>query len=137
MPAFLRFRIPIAPLSEQKRIVDEIDKQFTRLDAGLAALRRVQANLKRYRAAILNSACAGNLVPNDAELAQTSSRIFESGSELLRKILAERRERFSGRGHYKEPVEPSPGAKGELPSGWTLATIEQVTSMVATGATPP
>lgn len=50
----------VPPLSEQRRIVAEIEKQFTRLEAGVAALRRVQANLKRYRAAILKTACEGD-----------------------------------------------------------------------------
>src|ERR1017187_4390314 len=45
-----RLPIPIPPVPEQRRIVGEIEKQFTRLEAGVAALRRVQANLKRYRA---------------------------------------------------------------------------------------
>lgn len=53
--------IPVAPLPEQRRIVAEIEKQFTRLDAGVAALRRVQTNLKRYRAAVLKAACEGTL----------------------------------------------------------------------------
>ena len=48
--------VPLPSLPEQRRIVAEIEKQFTRLEAGVAALRRVQANLKRYRAAVL-SAC--------------------------------------------------------------------------------
>jgi type I restriction enzyme S subunit len=48
--------------------VGEIEKQFTRLEAGVAALRRVQANLKRYRAAVLKAACEGKLVPTEAEL---------------------------------------------------------------------
>ena len=48
----------------------EIEKQFTRLEAGVAALRRVQANLKRYRAAVLKAACEGRLVPTEAELTQ-------------------------------------------------------------------
>ena len=56
-------------LPEQRRIVAEIEKQFTRLEAGVAALRRVQANLKRYRAAVLKAACEGRLVPTEAELA--------------------------------------------------------------------
>jgi len=50
LPLFLRFQIPVAPLPEQRRIVAEIENQFTRLEAGVAALRRVQANLRRYRA---------------------------------------------------------------------------------------
>ncbi len=60
---------PVAPPAEQKRIVDEIEKQFTRLDAAVAALKRVQANLKRYRASVLKAACEGRLVPTEAELA--------------------------------------------------------------------
>lgn len=57
--------VPIPPLPEQRRIVAEIEKQFTRLEAGVAALRRVQANLKRYRAAVLKAACEGRLVPTE------------------------------------------------------------------------
>ena len=60
-----QIQIPLAPLPEQHRIVAEIEKQFTRLDAGVAALKRVQANLKRYRAAVLKAACEGKLVPSD------------------------------------------------------------------------
>lgn len=55
--------LPLAPIREQKRIVAEIEKQFTRLDAAVAALKRVQANLKRYRASVLKAACEGRLVP--------------------------------------------------------------------------
>jgi type I restriction enzyme S subunit len=58
-------QIPFPPLSEQRRIVAEIEKQFTRLEAGVAALRRVQANLKRYRASVLKAACEGNLIPGN------------------------------------------------------------------------
>src|SRR5206468_7921243 len=38
------FALP--PLDEQQRIVAEIEKQFTRLDAGVASLKRVQTALK-------------------------------------------------------------------------------------------
>jgi type I restriction enzyme S subunit len=62
--------IALAPLPEQRRIVAEIEKQFTRLAAGVAALRRLQANLKRYRAAVLKAACEGRLVPTEAEWPQ-------------------------------------------------------------------
>ncbi len=52
--------IPVAPVDEQCRIVAEIEKQFTRFEVGVVALRRVQANLKRYRAAVLKAACEGH-----------------------------------------------------------------------------
>jgi type I restriction enzyme, S subunit len=45
--------IPIPPTEEQTRIVAAIEEQFSRLDAGLAALERVRQNLKRMRASIL------------------------------------------------------------------------------------
>lgn len=53
--------IPKPPLHEQHALVAEIEKQFTRVDAGVAALRRLQAHLRRYRAAVLNAAAEGRL----------------------------------------------------------------------------
>ena len=58
--------LPIPPLLEQRRIVAEIERQFSLLDAGVANLKRVQANLKRYRASVLQAACEGRLVPTEA-----------------------------------------------------------------------
>ena len=69
--------IPLPPLPEQRRIVAEIETQFARLDASVAALRRAQANLKRYRASVLKDACEGRLVPTEAELARSEGRDYE------------------------------------------------------------
>ena len=68
----------------------EIEKQFTRLDASVAALKRVQANLKRYRASVLKAACEGKLVPTEAELAHAEGRDYEPAGRLLERILTER-----------------------------------------------
>jgi type I restriction enzyme S subunit len=75
--------IYIAPSEEQSRVVDEIEKQFTRLDAATAALKRVQANLKRYRASVLKAACEGRLVPTEAEVAPLEGRDYEPADKLL------------------------------------------------------
>src|ERR1700687_1311167 len=88
------YRIPIAPIQEQRRIVAEIEKEFTRLDAALAALKRVQANLKRYRAAVIKATCEGRLVPTEAELVRREGRSYNSASVLLERILVERRSRW-------------------------------------------
>lgn len=53
--------VPVAPLPEQRRIVAEIETQFTRLDAAVAALERARANLKRYRLAVVAMALRGQL----------------------------------------------------------------------------
>ena len=137
-PQVARFPLPLPPLPEQGRIVAEIEKQFTRLDAGVAALRRVQANLKRYRAAVLKAACEGRLVPTEAELAKTAKRksTFESGEALLARILTERRKNWQGRGQHKEPASPDTANLPTVPEGWTWASAEQICSVVASGATP-
>jgi len=118
--------ISVAPLSEQRRIVAEIEKQFTRLDSGIAALRRVQANLKRYRAAVLKAACEGRLVPTEAELAKKRKEKFETGEALLARILSERRKNWTGRGQFKEPTIPDVAKLRPLPHGWTWLTVETI-----------
>jgi type I restriction enzyme S subunit len=122
--------IPLPEPDEQRKIVSEIEKHFTRLEAGVAALRRVQANLKRYRAAVLKAACEGKLVPTEAELAKTGNRKtkFENGEALLTRILTERRQNWQGRGKYKEPAAPNTANLPSLPDGWTWATVDQLTA---------
>lgn len=115
--------------TDQRRIVAEIEKQFTRLDAGFAALRRAQANLKRYRAAILKAACEGRLVRTEAELARNENRTFESGEQLLQRTLAARRKNWTGRSTYKEPVVQGSDLRPKLPAGWTSATLDALAAI--------
>jgi type I restriction enzyme, S subunit len=133
-----------APAAEQDRIVAEIEKHFTRLDAAVAALERTRAKLKRYRAAVLKAACEGRLVPTEAELARAEGREYEPADLLLARILRERRARWEanqltkqrakGQGpkddrwkaKYEKPIEPDKGSLPELPEGWVWATWEQI-----------
>jgi type I restriction enzyme S subunit len=57
--------IPLPPLREQRRIVAAIEQQFSRLDAGVAALERAWQNLKRMRGAVLQAAVSGTLIETD------------------------------------------------------------------------
>ncbi len=119
-------------LYEQRRIVAEIERQLARLEVGMAALRRTQAKLKRYRAAVLKAACEGKLVPTEAELCRSqpstkdSQPTCETGEALLRRILAERRATWQGRGKYKEPAAPDTANLPALPERWTWARLEQL-----------
>ena len=130
---FRQLPVPVpATVDEQRRIVAEIEKQFTRLEAGVAALRRVQANLKRYRAAVLKAACEGRLVPTEAALARSPRSTkngppaYETGEALLARILTERRQNWQGRGQYKEPAAPDTGKLPPLPDGWVPATVGHI-----------
>ena len=108
----------------------EIEKQFTRIDASVDALKRAQANLKRYRASVLKDACEGRLVPTEAELARAEGSDYERADELLERILAERRARWESpakRGRkYKEPVAPDTSDLPEPPEGWVWSGLNML-----------
>lgn len=63
---FAQLQLPIAPPDEQRRIVAEIEKQFTRLDAAVSALRRVQANIQRCNSSLMKAALEGRLIADGA-----------------------------------------------------------------------
>lgn len=125
--------IPLAPLEKQAEIVAELEKQFSRLDEAVANLQRVKANLKRYKASVLKAAVEGRLVEIQATLAQREGRTYETGEQLLQRILEERRAKWSRRGKWKTPEPPT--ADATLPDGWTWASVDQLAE-VGTGATP-
>jgi type I restriction enzyme S subunit len=126
---FQRTPFPLAPLPEQRRIVAEIETQFTRLDAGVAALERARANLRRYKVSVLKAACAGRLVPTEAELARAEGRVYEPADQLLARILAKRRAKWEAEHpgkKYKEPAPPDTEGLPELPEGWAWVAVEQI-----------
>jgi type I restriction enzyme S subunit len=140
--------LPLPPLAEQRRIVEKIEELFSQLDAGVAALERVRANLKRYRASVLKAAVEGRLT----EEWRRAHPDAEPAAELLKRIRKERREAWereqlasfekkgkqppkNWREKYKEPEPPDTTDLPELPEGWCWATVEAV-GETATGGTP-
>lgn len=115
--------LPIPPLTDQAQIAGEIDRKFLQLDAGVEVLHRIQEKLKKYRAAVLKTACEGRLVPTEAELAKKEGRPYETGAQLLARILTARRKNWQGRGQYKEPSGPETTSLPSLPEGWSWATL--------------
>jgi type I restriction enzyme, S subunit len=126
------YPIALPPSAEQWRIVAAIEQHFTRLDEGAASLRRAQAHLKRYRAAVLKAAVEGKLT----EAWRAEHPAEESASALLASILAERRARWEAdlqakgkdpaKARYQEPDAPDTANLPELPEGWAWATVEQL-----------
>ncbi len=127
----------LPPLAEQRRIVGEIEKQFTRLDAAVQALRAAQAKLKRYRASVLNAAVTGRLVPTEAAIARAEGCDYEHASVLLERIAREWAEQKQDKPRRKHP-KPTPvdtSSLPELPEGWTWGTVSTVAD-IASGQTP-
>jgi len=143
--------IPIAPPNDQKLIVAEIEKQFSRLDEAVEALKRIQANLKRYKASVLKAAVEGKLT----EQWRKEHPDVEPASELLKRILAERKKKWeedyvkkyvaahrhvpkddSWKKKYKEPAALDTSNLPKLPKGWIWATAEQLCDFITKGSTP-
>ena len=118
--------VPVPPLDRQHEIVAEIEKQFSRLDEAVANLKRVKANLKRYKPAAPKAAVEGRLAPTEAELARHDGRSYETGAQLLQRILETRRSQWKGKGKYKEPGAPDTTDLPELPEGWAWATLDLI-----------
>jgi len=129
----------VAPAAEQNRIAEALDGLLSDLDAGVAALERTRTRLAHYRGSVLKAAVAGALT---FEWRQQHPHT-ETASELLKRILAERRGRWeneqrhkfkeAGReppkdwqAMYRKPVAPSSGDLPTLAKGWCWASVEQV-----------
>ena len=117
--------ISLPSVAVQTEIVAEIEKQFSRLDEAVANLKRVKANLKRYKASVLKDAVEGRLVPLEAELARREGRSFETGEQLLQRVLEVRRSAWKGKGKFNTPEGPSVANLADLPEGWTWASAIQ------------
>jgi type I restriction enzyme S subunit len=78
--------LPLAPPDLRSRLVAEIETQLTRLDAAVAALQRARANLKRYRASLLQAAVTreivGELGSNGDRPDWTQSSVGELAEEI-------------------------------------------------------
>ncbi len=128
---FLRkFHLPLAPAEQQKNIVAEIEKQFSRLDEAVANLKRVKANLKHYKASVLKAAVEGKLT----EDWRKQHPNVEPASQLLERILAERRANWSGKAKCKEFVSADTSKLPVLPERWAWCITDALFSYVTSGS---
>lgn len=136
------------PINEQERISDKIEQLFTQLDTGVESLKKAKLLLKRYRQSVLKAAMEGRLT---AKWREKNKDKLEPASELLKRILKERREKweaeqlakFKAKGKlpknddwkkkYKEPTPPNTSNLPKLPEGWVWAKCEQILSKVTDG----
>jgi len=111
--------IPLPPLPEQYRIVNKIEELFTKLDAGVDALKKIKIQLKRYRQAVLKNAFEGNLTQQWREAHKEE---LEPASVLLEKIKEQRKKESKGKFIELPPIDTS--ELPELPEGWVWTLLE-------------
>ena len=124
------FPIALADLTEQRRIVAEIETQFSRLDEAIANLKRVKVNLRRYNDCVLRDAVQGKLVENQAALNRRAGGNTSSGESELRDWLAERDALQDDGARMQQPRALRTRNLPSLPEGWAWASATQACERV-------
>ena len=96
-------QVPLPPISEQQRIVSEIERWFALIDQIEQGKADLQTIIKQAKSKILDLAIHGKLVPQNPN--------DEPASELLKRINP-KTEITCDNGHYEN-----------LPDGWTLIKV--------------
>ena len=127
--------IPLAPLSEQKRIADKLDAVLARVDACRDRLDRIPAILKRFRQSVLAAATSGKLTEEwRADQVARMQPQAESGNIV----------RDSAQSRYAVTSTPDsatlhPGyevdfdQKNALPASWREVTFADVCREITVG----
>jgi len=87
---FRRLPIPVPPVAEQAEIVRRVNALFKLADVIEKRVAAATARAEKLTQAILAKAFRGELVPTEAELARREGHSYESASDLLTRIRAER-----------------------------------------------
>ena len=122
-----RHLVPLMERERQQKIVARIDELFTEIDDGETALARARADLGTWRKVLLKAAVTGELTADW----RTANPPTETGSDLLNRLLAERRIRWqaqasSGKKLYLVPIEPVEQLSKIMPESWTTASMPQL-----------
>ena len=109
LKAINNFKLPFPPISEQQRIVAEIEQWFALIDQIEQEKSDLQTIIKQTKSKILDLAIHGKLVPQDPN--------DEPAIELLKRINPD----FTpcDNGHYTQ-----------LPNGWVTCRLEQVAEIL-------
>ena len=129
------YPIPLPPLSEQRRIVLEIEKWFgiiDQLESNEADLRK---SIEQTKKKVLDLAIHGKLVPQDPN--------DEPASELLKRIV-ETHGRASNIGRASKQTKTKSAISSDnldevpfdVPEGWCWTIVKNICSKIGSGSTP-
>lgn len=143
--------IPLPPLNEQKRIVENIESLFGGLDAGETSLRQARAQLGVYRQALLKKAFSGQLT---AKWRAKNPDQIQPAEKLLERIRTEREARYaqqltdwqtavteweSNGKEGKKPAKPrklvpiDPVEEESIPSDWVALPYGELCTVLRNG----
>ena len=122
------FDIPVAPLPEQRRIVEAVEALLQQVNRAKERLDRLPLILKRFRQAVLAAACSGELTRE-----WRTRRLSPPVAPSLAMLLERRRSLWEGRNgstkktrRYPEPFQPAVPDGFDLPDDWTWVTASHL-----------
>jgi type I restriction enzyme S subunit len=103
--------VPLAPLAEQRRIVEKLDKLLARVEASRKRLENIPRILKRFRQSVLAAACSGKLTEDwrEEHIDQPSNHRSGNGNEWL---------------------------GNQIPFTWSVRKLEEISELITKGASP-
>ena len=107
--------VPLPPLDEQRRIVATLEDHLSRASLGDQNLRQARLRSSALRRSLLDAAVSGRLVPRGSS----------NAAEWLSGVVGMRL-KFSKK--YKPPVLPASIPEYELPNGWAMTSLDEVSS---------
>jgi type I restriction enzyme S subunit len=129
--AFLSLELPVAPIAEQRRIVEKVEALLEQVNQAKARLDRVTLILKKFRQSVLAAACSGELT---REWRQQQPKVG-SAQSLLMAIATRRAELHLPSSIRTIPDEGIDIPERELPSSWAWCRVGQFAD-VRLGGTP-
>ena len=91
MHSLLAFQLPIAPTSEQRRIVEKIEALFDEIDKGVESLQTAKTTLALHRQSLLKSAFLGRLT---TDWRTQNADKLEPPETIVARIQTERQSRY-------------------------------------------
>jgi type I restriction enzyme S subunit len=116
-PGILRQPVPVAPRKRRESIVDDLEQEMSRIEAGRSDILRITRSLDVLRRSVVGAATAGTLVPNEAELGGR----YEYAEEYVRRLSSQRAPQ-GRRENRQSRATPSQ----RLPAGWVWARLRDL-----------
>lgn len=132
---FWNLQVPLAPINEQKRIIEKLDKLLARVEEAKDRLDKIPVLIKRFRQSVLNAAVTGVLTKDWREEQGEKNSI-----ECLIQLKTIRKQKWeidqkakTIKRNYTEPVDSSEENLLEIPSSWIWTSVDTVCSQITDG----
>lgn len=125
------YLVPVAPYSEQKRIVEKIEQVFSVLDTIDELQAQYADNLTALKSKLVDAAIQGKLteqLPEDGTAEELYEQIQEEKQKLIKEGKIKKQKPHSEISDEENPFD--------IPTNWKWVRMDEITAKVTSGSTP-